>query len=156
MEVDIVKKVNGAIDTMKDQLTKNEDLYNEVHDQFDKFKKEGNIGSSRNLLEAGKLLVSIRTNGITAANNIINGEKTVSEIKLKDKAIDTKQNSDSDLEQLAIKMIKKSIDEEEINRTAKSVNNGAEMLENVINEKLNDDSIKLFKNDKNSIDKFKK
>lgn len=156
MEVDIVKKVNGAIDTMKDQLTKNEDLYNEVHDQFDKFKKEGNIGSSRNLLEAGKLLVSIRTNGITAANNIINGEKTVSEIKLKDKAIDTKQNGDSDLEQLAIKMIKKSIDEEEINRTAKSVNNGAEMLENVINEKLNDDSIKLFKNDKNSIDKFKK
>lgn len=156
MEVDIVKKVNGAIDTMKDQLTKNEDLYNEVHDQFDKFKKEGNIGSSRNLLEAGKLLVSIRTNGITAANNIINGEKTVSEIKLKDKAIDIKQNDDSDLEQLAIKMIKKSIAEEEINRTAKSVNNGAEMLENVINEKLNDDSIKLFKNDKNSIDKFKK
>lgn len=142
---------DDTLNIFYDNLKKNEELYNEIHDNYKNNSPTGfSLGAGRNTVELAKVLSSIRSTAIQGATALFNAKKSIAEIELKKRSQDMESEKNNDSKEFireAIEELNRSNYSRIENNKEYNINKGKELLDNVINEKINSGEIKMSKND---------
>jgi hypothetical protein len=141
----------------------NEDLYNELHDEYRQNKGVGfSLGSTRGSVELAKVLAQLRSNAISGTSQLFSAKKSIAELEIKknQQIIDKEKVDDSkDFIRTTLEVIHSNSfqNNREVYNTdsdnISSKNNQSHLasqkeLDRILQEKLTKGDIKLTKNEK--------
>lgn len=156
---------SGDLKAFDDHLSKNEELYEEVHGVFKRMTDKGSgvmgMSHTRDIAEVGKTLSSIRGTSLSAVNQRFSARKGVAEMKMKEKQIENGKRDTEDSIEVARSLLRE-ITEERISTSRARINNngiieesnkvinkkGKEQLRNRIQEDMTNGVIKTTANER--------
>ncbi len=119
---------SGDLKAFDDHLSKNEELYEEVHGVFKRMTDKGSgvmgMSHTRDIAEVGKTLSSIRSTSLSAVNQRFAARKGVAELKMKEKQIENGKRDNEDSIQVARSLLREITEERISSSRARIQENG--------------------------------
>ena len=138
------------LDRIKQFIDKNEKFYDEIHGLLNLNQSGGfSLNMNRNTAELAKTLASVRSTALSGVKQLFDAKKSISELSIKQKQVNI-ENSNSSLDSELVKSIidKIKYDNSPPITITKTTKQDTSKLDDIINEKLQNNEISLTKNEK--------